>query len=69
MPNPKSPQSPGTCPECGAHIQSRHVLIAYETADQIERFAECPGCRTVVHPRRDHTPTTDPKRETHSPEQ
>jgi hypothetical protein len=39
---------PGTCPECGAHIQSRHVLITYETDGRIKHYAECPGCLIVV---------------------
>jgi len=40
----------GTCPACGETIRSHHVLITYETDGGTSHFADCPGCRTVVHP-------------------
>ena len=40
----------GTCPFCNASISEGYVLIEYETADGIDRWAECPACSEVVHP-------------------
>jgi hypothetical protein len=62
-------RSPGTCPECSALIQSQYILIAYKTTDQIECFAECSACLTLVHPERDPKPIADPDRKTSPSEQ
>lgn len=40
----------GTCPACGETIPASRVLIEYETDGETAVFAECPGCRDVVHP-------------------
>lgn len=45
-----SRSSCGTCPECGTSIPRSLVLIEYRREDGLARFAECPGCETVVHP-------------------
>jgi hypothetical protein len=43
--------SPGNCPDCDAALLGADVLIQYETRTGQERlFAECPDCRSVVHP-------------------
>jgi hypothetical protein len=41
----------GTCPECEETIPGGYLLIEYETTEGPEQFAECPDCRTIVHPR------------------
>jgi hypothetical protein len=40
----------GCCPECGEAITADLLLIEYESEGRPARFAECPGCRNVVHP-------------------
>lgn len=41
----------GVCPHCQTTITSVDILIEYETSTgQSEVWAECPGCREVVHP-------------------
>jgi len=41
----------GSCPDCDAGLMGTDVLIRYETrAGQERTFAECPACRSVVHP-------------------
>lgn len=40
----------GRCPDCGASIPAGRLLIAYERADGTAVYADCPGCRDVVHP-------------------
>jgi hypothetical protein len=40
----------GCCPECGEEITADFLLIEYESGGRPARFAECPGCRNVVHP-------------------
>jgi len=40
----------GTCPSCDGSITEHDVLIAYETADGPDMYADCPHCREVVTP-------------------
>lgn len=40
----------GTCPNCETAISAVDVLIEYETDDGPKVYADCPGCRGVVHP-------------------
>lgn len=41
----------GRCPDCGATIPERCLLIEYETkADDETAYAECPACEEVVTP-------------------
>lgn len=40
----------GRCPQCGEPIEEHDVLISYERDSGTEHYAECPGCREVVHP-------------------
>ncbi|WP_435156455.1 hypothetical protein [Haladaptatus sp. DFWS20] len=40
----------GTCPFCRATIPADSLLIEYDTDDGTMMYAECPGCREVVHP-------------------
>ncbi|WP_164471640.1 DUF7837 family putative zinc-binding protein [Halosimplex salinum] len=47
----RSPDPLGSCTECGTSLFDVDVLVAYETDDEREYYAECPDCRTVVHPR------------------
>jgi hypothetical protein len=41
----------GDCPDCGAAIQARHVLIEYDTDSGPGIWAEFPRCAAVAHPR------------------
>ncbi|WP_458187160.1 DUF7837 family putative zinc-binding protein [Haladaptatus sp. NG-WS-4] len=45
------PASLGMCPDCESDIPRGYVLIEYGTENGKERFAECPDCREIVHPR------------------
>lgn len=50
MPTHNSPAL-GACPECAAAIAPACVLIEYERGTgEVTAFAECPGCREVIHP-------------------
>ncbi|MDL0131939.1 hypothetical protein PNP59_13565 [Halobacterium salinarum] len=40
----------GVCPRCGDSIRHRHVLVEYETGNDVRYWAECPGCGGVVDP-------------------
>ncbi|WP_435153912.1 hypothetical protein [Haladaptatus sp. DFWS20] len=40
----------GVCPNCDGSITCGYLLIEYETENGVERFAECPDCRDIVHP-------------------
>jgi uncharacterized C2H2 Zn-finger protein len=41
----------GRCPDCGASIPNRRLLIEYETEDgDASAYAECPDCDEVVTP-------------------
>jgi hypothetical protein len=41
----------GSCPRCEERIPTEFLLIEYQTSsDWTQMFAECPGCRDVVHP-------------------
>jgi ribosomal protein S27AE len=40
----------GRCPRCDESIPRGGLLIEYETDDGPRKYAECPGCGTVVHP-------------------
>lgn len=40
----------GQCPRCGTPIGPVDVLITYGESDDERHFADCPGCRDVVHP-------------------
>ncbi|ACV48531.1 MULTISPECIES: DUF7837 family putative zinc-binding protein [Halomicrobium] len=40
----------GRCPDCETEIPLGLVIIEYETDAGRESYAECPGCREVVHP-------------------
>ncbi|WP_456071279.1 DUF7837 family putative zinc-binding protein [Haladaptatus caseinilyticus] len=42
----------GVCPNCDDSITNGYLLIEYETESGLERFAECPNCREIVHPGR-----------------
>ncbi|RMB23982.1 hypothetical protein ATH50_1214 [Haloplanus aerogenes] len=48
----RSPMSStlGDCPRCDARISTARLLIEYDTSDGPAAYAECPGCRDVVHP-------------------
>jgi hypothetical protein len=48
----RSPMSStlGDCPRCNAQISTARLLIQYDTTDGPAAYAECPGCRDVVHP-------------------
>lgn len=45
------PASLGRCPDCSGRIPRGYLLIEYETEEGSQRFAECPDCREIVHPR------------------
>jgi hypothetical protein len=41
----------GRCPQCSARIPGDALLIRYQSAsDWPMQFADCPACRSVVHP-------------------
>jgi len=40
----------GHCPRCGEELGTVDVLISYEADDGQHHWADCPGCRDVVHP-------------------
>jgi hypothetical protein len=40
----------GDCPHCDTRISTARLLIQYDTTDGPAAYAECPGCRDVVHP-------------------
>lgn len=41
----------GSCPRCQERIPTGYLLIEYQTSrGWTQMFAECPGCRAVVHP-------------------
>lgn len=40
----------GQCPHWGSQIRPAQVLIAYEMAASTRAYAECLGCREIVHP-------------------
>lgn len=40
----------GVCPRCEEPIPPGRTLIEYEAAGRTRAYAECPGCRAVVHP-------------------
>ena len=40
----------GACPRCDVAIPPGNLLISYETADGVDRYAECPDCGDPVHP-------------------
>jgi hypothetical protein len=41
----------GTCPDCERPLYEYDVVIEYEVGDGGRAaWAECPGCREVVHP-------------------
>jgi hypothetical protein len=48
----RSPMSStlGDCPRCDTRISTARLLIQYDTTDGRAAYAECPGCRDVVHP-------------------
>jgi DNA-directed RNA polymerase subunit RPC12/RpoP len=41
----------GRCTECDERIPAGWLLISYETASGTDRYAECPDCGQIVHPR------------------
>lgn len=40
----------GLCPNCGSQIRPAQVIIEYETDTATRAYADCPGCREIVHP-------------------
>ncbi|MFB6103040.1 MAG: hypothetical protein ABEJ73_10800 [Haloplanus sp.] len=40
----------GRCPHCEARISQARLLIRYHTSEGPAAYAECPGCRDIVHP-------------------
>ncbi|MFC4552767.1 MULTISPECIES: hypothetical protein [Halorussus] len=41
----------GRCPNCARAIPRDYLLIEYVSEGTPAKFAECPDCRDVVHPR------------------
>lgn len=40
----------GACSECGERLLEAHLLVEYRADGDAKYYAECPECRTVVHP-------------------
>jgi len=49
----------GACPRCHHRIPAAQLLIDYQTSEGRQIWAECPGCREVVHPREGKTAPED----------